>query len=76
MMSEELRIAVIVEEGERNFSAYSPDLPGCVATGATSEETLENMREAIKLHLAGLKEDSLPTPKTASVQSAILTFSA
>lgn len=72
-MSEVFRYAVIVEAGEVNFSAYSPDLPGCVATGATVATTLENMREAIKLHLEGMREDSEPIPKTASVESSILT---
>ena len=53
---------VIIEKAENNFSAYSPDLPGCVATGDTREETLRLMREAIALHLAGLREDGLPIP--------------
>ncbi len=75
-MSEVLRFAVIVEEGEHNCSAYSPDLPGCVATGATPDETVQNMRDAIQFHLEGLKQDAQPIPKTASVQSAILTFTA
>jgi predicted RNase H-like HicB family nuclease len=49
--------AVIVEQAGRNFSAYAPDLPGCVATGKTVAETLDHMREAIRLHLRGLVED-------------------
>jgi predicted RNase H-like HicB family nuclease len=50
---------VIIEKSKRNYSAYSPDLPGCVATGATERETLSRMRTAIKFHLEGLeKEDS------------------
>jgi predicted RNase H-like HicB family nuclease len=51
------RFLIIVENAGSNFSAYSPDLPGCVATGATREETEANMREAIRLHIEGLKED-------------------
>ena len=49
--------AVIVEQAGRNYSAYAPDLPGCVATGKTVAETLERMRGAIRLHLQGLAED-------------------
>ena len=56
------RFLVVVEEAGQNFSAYSPDLPGCVATGATREETEKSMREAIQLHIEGLKEDGLPIP--------------
>jgi predicted RNase H-like HicB family nuclease len=53
------RYPVIIEKSKRNYSAYSPDLPGCVATGATERETLSRMRTAIKFHLEGLeKEDS------------------
>jgi predicted RNase H-like HicB family nuclease len=48
---------VIIEKSKRNYSAYSPDLPGCVATGATVRETLSRMRAAIKFHLEGLKKE-------------------
>jgi predicted RNase H-like HicB family nuclease len=51
------RYPVIIERSERNYSAYSPDLPGCVATGATMKETLARMRTAIKFHLEGLKKE-------------------
>jgi predicted RNase H-like HicB family nuclease len=51
------RYAVIIEKAGKNYSAYSPDLPGCVATGATIKETLSRMRTAIKYHLEGLKKD-------------------
>ena len=56
--------AVILEQGERNWSAYLPGLPGCVAAGGTREETLQLMREAIKFHLQGMREDeeSIPAP--------------
>ena len=47
------RDLVVIERGERNFSAYVPDLPGCIATGATRDETVERMREAIALHIEG-----------------------
>jgi len=51
-----VRYPVIIEKAERNYSAYSPDLPGCVATGATIRETLSLMRSAIKIHLEALKK--------------------
>lgn len=54
---------MVIERAGRNFSAFSPDLPGCVATGATREEAERNMREAIRFHLQGLEEDRLPIPQ-------------
>ena len=69
----ERRFAVIIEQGENNYSAYSPDLPGCVTTGNTKEETLENMREAIIFHLEGLREDAQGIPASTSVAAFILT---
>ncbi len=56
------RFLVVIEKAENNYSAYSPDLPGCVATGSTREEVEHNMHEAIKMHVEGLREDSLPIP--------------
>lgn len=53
---------VVIERAERNFSAYCPDLPGCVATGKTRREAEKNIREAIIFHLEGLKDDHLPVP--------------
>ena len=61
------RFLVIVEKAGRNFSAYLPDLPGCVATGATPEETKVRMRAAIDLHVQGLREDRLPIPEPTAV---------
>lgn len=58
------RFLIIIEEGEHNYSAYVPDLPGCVATGRTREEIERNMREAIVLHLEGMIEDREPIPTT------------
>ncbi len=52
-----LRYPIIIERSRKNYSAYSPDLPGCVATGATIKETLSRMRSAIKFHLEGLKKE-------------------
>lgn len=64
---------VIIEKAENNYSAYSPDLPGCVATGDTKEETLQHMREAIAVHLEGLREDGLaiPPPSTSAEYLAV-----
>ena len=56
------RFLILIEEGEHNYSAYVPDLPGCVATGRTREEVEKNMREAIILHLEGMLEDQEPIP--------------
>ena len=60
------RFLIIIEKAEHNFSAYSPDLPGCVATGATREEVELNMHEAIQLHIQGLLEDNVPIPVSES----------
>jgi predicted RNase H-like HicB family nuclease len=62
-----MRYAMIIEMGKRNYSAYLPDLPGCVATGETIEEVRQRMREAIELHLAGMREDGLPIPEPTSL---------
>ncbi len=61
------RFLIIVEKAENNYSAYSPDLPGCVATGDTREETERNMYEAIQMHVQGLLEDGLPVPTSEAV---------
>ncbi|HPP62944.1 MAG TPA: type II toxin-antitoxin system HicB family antitoxin [Anaerolineales bacterium] len=53
---------IVIEKAGRNYSAYAPDLGGCVATGRTERETIRNMREAIDLHLQGLREDHLSIP--------------
>ena len=61
-----MRYAIVVERAVNNYSAYVPDLPGCVATGTTMEETEQLIREAIELHLTGLREDGLPIPQPSS----------
>jgi predicted RNase H-like HicB family nuclease len=61
-----MRYAVVIEEAGENFSAYVLDLPGCVATGKTPGEAQEAIREAIGLHLQGLKEDGEPMPAPSS----------
>lgn len=60
------RYAVVVEKAKSNYAAYVPDLPGCVATGATLKETERRIREAIEIHIEGLREDGLPVPKPTS----------
>jgi len=61
-----MRYAIVIEKAESNYAAYVPDLPGCVATGATVEETEKLIREAIELHLAGMREDGAPIPPPSS----------
>jgi len=61
------RFLILIEKANGNFSAYCPDILGCISTGDTIEETKENMREAIKLHLASLLEDGVPVPKQETV---------
>jgi len=56
------RFLIVIEKANGNYSAYCPDLPGCVATGKTCEEVKQRMTEAIKLHLEGMKEDNIPLP--------------
>jgi len=62
-----MRYAIVIEKAEGNYSAYVPDLPGCVATGATVPEVEQEMREAIRFHIDGLKEDGLPVPQPTSI---------
>jgi predicted RNase H-like HicB family nuclease len=57
-----MRYTVVIESAQNNYSAYVPDLPGCVATGATIEETEQQTREAKDFHPNGLREDGLPIP--------------
>ena len=61
-----MRYAVVIEKAEGNYSAYVPDLPGCVATGSTVAEVETEIREAIIFHLDGLREDGLALPAGAS----------
>ena len=62
-----MRYAVVIEKADGNFSAYVPDLPGCAATGATVEEVEREIKEAIRFHLDGLREDGLPIPQPSAV---------
>jgi predicted RNase H-like HicB family nuclease len=65
------RFLVVIERAGRNYSAYSPDLPGCVATGKTPAEVERKIHAAVKMHLDGLKEDNLPVPRCQSVAEYI-----
>ena len=65
------RFLIIIEKVNKNYSAYCPDLPGCVATGRTREETARNMHEAVEMHIQGLREDKLPIPKSAALAEYI-----
>ena len=60
------RFLVVIEKADGNYSAYSPDLPGCVATGRTRDQVARNMHEAIDMHVRGLLEDGLPVPEARS----------
>lgn len=61
-----MRYAVVIEKTEKNYSAYVPDLPGCVATAATLEQIEAEIREAIEFHIEGIREDSMPIPEPVS----------
>ena len=61
-----MRYAIVIEKGKDNYGAYVPDLPGCVATGDTVEETERSIQEAIEFHLEGMRADGLPIPEPSS----------
>jgi predicted RNase H-like HicB family nuclease len=61
-----MRYAIVIEPRENNYSAYAVDVPGCIATGDTLEETERAIREAIEIHLEGLKADGSPIPEAVS----------
>ncbi len=58
------RFLIVIEKANGNYSAYSPDLPGCVATGRTRAQAAENMHQAIEMHVKGMREDKAPIPKS------------
>ena len=62
-----MRYAIVIQKAAGNYSACVPDLPGCVATGATVQEIEQEMRSAIRFHIDGLKEDGLPVPQPTSI---------
>lgn len=61
-----LKYIIVIERAENNFSAYCPDLPGCIATGSTVEETIEEIKKAIMFHIEGLKKEKLPIPEPST----------
>jgi predicted RNase H-like HicB family nuclease len=58
---------VILEKGSNNYSVYAPDLPGCIATGASRQEAEANMTKAVEVHIRGLLEQGLPIPQPRSI---------
>ncbi len=67
------RYAVVIEKAEANYSAYVPDLPGCVATGETVAEAEKEIREAIRFHIEGLQADGIAVPAATSIAEYIET---
>ena len=65
------RFLIVIEKANSNYSAYCPDLPGCIATGRTREEAARNMHEAVEMHIQGLREDNLPIPKSVALAEYI-----
>ncbi|HBG75083.1 MAG: hypothetical protein A2X25_14640 [Chloroflexi bacterium GWB2_49_20] len=65
------RFLIIIEKANGNYSAYSPDLPGCIATGKTRKETERNMYEAVEMHVQGMLEDKMPIPESVSLAEYI-----
>jgi predicted RNase H-like HicB family nuclease len=57
------KYTIVIERAENNYSAYCPDLPGCIATGSTEEETVQKMKEAIEFHIEGLRKENFTIPK-------------
>jgi predicted RNase H-like HicB family nuclease len=66
-----MRYAVVIERAEGNFSAYVPDLPGCIATAASIADIEEEIRDAIRFHIDGLKADGLEVPAPSSLAEYI-----
>jgi predicted RNase H-like HicB family nuclease len=66
-----MRYAIVIEQAQGNFSAYVPDLPGCVATGDTVEAIESEIRDAIRFHIEGLREDGLPVPEPTSIANYV-----
>lgn len=67
----EMQYTIVIEKSPRNYAAYAPDLPGCIATGATREETLDEMRQAIRLHIESLREHGEPVPEPHSTAAVV-----
>jgi predicted RNase H-like HicB family nuclease len=67
-----MQYTVVYERGPRNWSAYSPDVPGCVAAGESREEIERVFQEALEFHIAGLREDGLPVPEPTTEAGTVL----
>ena len=67
-----MRYAIVIEKAKGNYSAYVPDLPGCIATAESVEAVEAEIREAIRFHIEGLKEDGLPVPEPTAIASTVL----
>ena len=65
------RFLIVIEKANGNYSAYCPDLPGCVATGKTQEETERNMHEAMQMHIEGMIEDKMAIPENVTLAEYI-----
>lgn len=61
-----MRYAIVIEKTDQNYSAYVPDLPGCVATGGTVAEVQKSIRSAIAAHVSGMRKDGIPVPTPSS----------
>jgi predicted RNase H-like HicB family nuclease len=68
-----MRYAVVIEKANSNYSAYVPDLPGCIATGATIREVEDEIRDATRFHIDGLREDGVPVPAPTSIAEYVET---
>ena len=66
-----MRYAVMIEKAQNNYSAYVPDLPGCVATGATVAAVEKEIRDAIRFHIEGLRQDGLPVPSPTRIANYV-----
>ena len=66
-----MKYAIVIEKGENNFSAYVPDLPGCISTGSTIEEVKINIHDAIEFHIEGLKKDGEEIPLPVSISDSV-----
>ena len=72
MSSRQFRYAVVIERAGANYSAYVPDLPGCVATGSTLAEAEREIREAVEFHIEGMREDGTPVPEPTTIAEYVI----
>ena len=66
-----IKYLIIIEKADKNYSTYSPDLPGCIAAGKTKETAERNMKKAIEMHIRGLRRDNQPLPEPRSIAEYI-----